>query len=53
MGSQKFGLDLATEHTYVSQGTTFKQWLTLYVFLVMAFHSLPNETGDEKHVNIF
>ena len=24
--------------TYVSQGTTFKQWLTLHVFLVMAFH---------------
>ena len=30
-------LDL-TEHTYVSQGTTFEQWLTLHVFLVMAFH---------------
>ena len=39
--------------TYVSQGTTFKQWLTLHVFLVMAFHLFPNETGDEKHVNIF
>ena len=50
MGSQKVGLDGATEHTYVSQGKTFKQWLTLHVFLVMAF---PKETGDEMHVNIF
>ena len=31
MGTQKVGLDWATEHTYVSQGTTFKQWLILHV----------------------
>ena len=29
---------LSNSSTYVSQGTTFRQWLTLHVFLVMAFH---------------